>query len=613
MARVQDLSFNLDNQNKKDSSNLASEPESTPLKNLRKQRVQLSWENLTYTVKLKGKSREVLKSVTGYANPGEILTIMGSSGAGKTSFLSLISNQFVPSNNVQVSGNVKFNGEDIKGYDFTSYVRYVMQEDILMPTLTPRESIEFAFWLKYGGSKAAMKDHVDKIIEELNLKKCQYNFIGGLVTRGLSGGERKRVCIATEMIADPSVLILDEPTSGLDSVSAKMVIKLLKQQASKGRTIILTIHQPSRGIYELFDRLILMISGHFIYQGPAMEARSHFDVLGLACPARTHCSDHFMRVLHLKDYNNLNAEETRKVNSMVDNYYRYQMNLIPQPEHKMDGYHHVYKATFFTQFWVLLRRAWINSYRNPFLLGVKVFQAISLGFLVDILYRDLGYGRTQVENRKGVLYYAAMNLVALGSLSNSMTFPIEKPLFLKDYKENQYGVCAYYFSKVLSEVPSQIIPATIFVLVYYFAVDLNTESADKFFINLGFSIFAHMIGSLIGNLSGVLSPNVIAAITIGPAVITPFMMYGGYFSNHESYPEAFAWLGEVSPFSHYFQALCLNEFRGLDMDDGLDPLDELNFSGELWTRAVYLFCIMLGTMVLSLIVLKFIGERYKKH
>jgi ABC-type multidrug transport system ATPase subunit/ABC-type multidrug transport system permease subunit len=576
-------------------------------------KIQLSWSNLSYSVRIKGKRREVLKGVSGYANPSEILAIMGSSGAGKTSLLSMISNQPHSSLHIRTQGDVKFNGVPIKNFNYPSYARYVMQEDILLPTLTARETIEFSYQLKCGGTSRKMTEKVDSIIEELNLKKCQYNYIGGLLTRGLSGGERKRVSIAVEMIASPSILILDEPTSGLDSVSAKMVINLLKTQASQGKTIILTIHQPSRVIFDMFDRLVLMVSGHFVYSGAANQAKIYFDNLGFVCPERSHCSDFFMRMLYLKDSNSLNTEEQSKVTLMIESYKINKMDEIPEFSEEIQKKASNLQASFFVQFFVLLKRAWINSYRNPFLLGVKVFQAISLGFLVDILYHDLGYGRTQVENRKGVLFYSAMNLVALGSLSNSMTFPLEKPLFLKDYKEGQYGVCAYYFSKIISEVPSQIIPAVIFVLVYYFAVDLNLESADKFFINLGFSVYSHMIGSLIGNLSGVMSPSVVAAVTIGPAVITPFMMYGGYFSNHESYPESFAWIGEISPFSHYFQALCINEFRGLDMDSGLDPLDELNFSGELWTRAVYLMCIQIGTIVLSLLVLKFIGERYKNR
>ena len=609
------MSVHSERSHSKDSSEYELEVnqnnETNPLF-IHKDKIQLSWDNLSYFVKTKGTRRQILKEVSGYADPGEVLAIMGSSGAGKTSLLSMISNQPHSSRNVKTEGEVRFNGISIKNYDYTAHARFVMQEDILLPTLTARETIEFSYRLKCGGSKSSMKQKVDKMIEELNLQKCQYNLIGGLITRGLSGGERKRVSIANEMIASPSILILDEPTSGLDSVSAKMVIKLLKNQAALGRTIIMTIHQPSRAIYDMFDRLILMVAGHFVYQGIAHEAKLHFDNLGFQCPERSHCSDHFMKVLYLKDSNNIESKEQDSIDKMLESYKINRMDEIP--EYKKDiSMTSGHSASFFVQFMVLLKRAWINSYRNPFLLGVKVFQAISLGFLVDILYRDLGYGRTQVENRKGVLYYSAMNLVALGSLSNSMTFPIEKPLFLKDYKESQYGVCAYYFSKILSEVPSQIIPATIFVLVYYFAVDLNTESADKFFINLGFSVYSHMIGSLIGNLSGVISPSVVAAITVGPAVITPFMMYGGYFSNHESYPESFAWIGEISPFSHYYQALCINEFRGLDMDEGLDPLDELNFSGELWTRAVYLLCIQVGTMLLSIIVLKFIGERYKNR
>ena len=576
-----------------------------------RENIQLSWKDLSYSVRLKNSTRMILKSSTGHANPGEILAVMGSSGCGKTTLLSLISNQFFLSNKVTVTGSVMMNGENIKNYDYTAYARYVMQEDILMPTLTPREAIEFSIRLKSNRSKNERKNKVNEVIEELNLQKCQYTVVGGLINKGLSGGERKRVSIALEIISDPTIIILDEPTSGLDSVSALMVIKLLKKMALTGRTVVFTIHQPSRVIFDLFDRLILMVAGNFVYQGPANRSKKYFDKQGFVCNSHTNPADHFMRILYVADSANLSEDENTRVNSMIQTYSLNQSGDIKKDFDKIKDTHKAYVAGFFIQFFVLLKRAWINSYRNPFLMGTKAFECISLGILVILVYHDLGFDRKEVDNRKGVLYYSAMSLVALGSLSNCMTFPIEKPLFLKDYKENQYGVTAYYFSKIISELPSQIIPSALYVIVHYHAVNLNTERPSKFFINLGFSVYAHIIASLIGNLAGVISPSIVAAITIGPGVIVPFMMYGGYYSNDESYPKAFAWLSDVSPFSHYYEALCLNEFKGLDMDEGLNPLGDLNFAGKLWTRAVYLMCIMIGLIVLSLLVLKFTAERSK--
>ena len=576
-----------------------------------RENIQLSWKDLSYSVKLKDSTRMILKPATGHANPGEILAVMGSSGCGKTTLLSLISNQVFLTNKVTVTGSVFMNGESIKNYDYTAYARYVMQEDILMPTLTPREAIEFSIRLKSNRSKSDRKEKVNEVIEELNLQKCQYTVIGGIINKGLSGGERKRVSIALEIISDPSIIILDEPTSGLDSVSALMVIKLLKKMANSGRTVVFTLHQPSRAIFDMFDRLILMVAGNFVYQGPANRSKDFFDKQGYVCNAQTNPADHFMRMLYVVDSANLSEDENTRINSMIHSYAHSQSGDPKKEFEKIKDTHKAYIAGFFIQFWVLLKRAWINSYRNPFLMGTKAFECISLGILVILVYHDLGYSRKEVDNRKGVLYYSAMSLVALGSLSNCMTFPIEKPLFLKDYKENQYGVAAYYFSKIISELPSQIIPSALYVIVHYHAVNLNTESSSKFFINLGFSVFAHIIASLIGSLAGVISPSIVAAITIGPGVIVPFMMYGGYYSNRDSYPKSFAWLADVSPFSHYYEALCLNEFRGLDMDEGLDPLGDLNFSGKLWTRGVYLMCIMIGLMFVSLLVLKFIGERSK--
>jgi ABC-type multidrug transport system ATPase subunit len=142
---------------------------------------------------------------------------------------------------------------------------------VLFPTLTCEESIEFAGRLRTNTKGAELKEKVNNVIHDLGLAKCRNTFIGSQTLKGLSGGERKRTAIGVELICNPSILMLDEPTSGLDSFTARKIVDLLVKQSRMGKTVIATIHQPSSQTFALFDKLLLLMDGHVIYQGLAKD------------------------------------------------------------------------------------------------------------------------------------------------------------------------------------------------------------------------------------------------------------------------------------------------------------------------------------------------------
>lgn len=578
----------------------------------------LTWDNISYTVNTKKVHGQILKNVSGYANPREILAIMGSSGSGKTSLLSILSNQIIPHREVDISGDIQLNGENIRNLNYNAFARYVMQQDILLPTQTPREALTFAAIMKVGGNKEFIKKKVNNIIEELMLTKVADNLIGNEVIKGISGGEKKRVCIGIELISEPSVLILDEPTSGLDSITALIVIKLLKTQASKGRTIITTIHQPSTKIFQLFDRLILMVEGNFIYQGRAADSEKYFKEIGEICPELTNPPDHYMRMLYVADRNNLTSAEAEKISLFTSTYKRKEKIACEDGKitinQQIDKNERPYHAGFFVELQQLSKRSFINTLRNPLLLFVKLSQALVMGFLLDILFRDLGYGYVQIKNREGLLYFCIINILMFGSQSNSMTFPIERPLFLKDYKEGVYGVNSFFLAKVVAELPAQIIFTLLYVVVVYFATDLNRESGSQFFVFYGVLLLVHIVGCGYGNLAGVISPNVMAATVWGPTIAAPLMMFAGFFSKGTSLSSAFFWIKYLSGFNFGFEALAINELTDLPYDKNeitTPPLETLGFTGELWKPICSLLLIELGVILIVLVILKILGNSFK--
>ena len=244
-------------------------------------------------------TKEILKGVSGIIEHGKVTAIMGASGAGKTSLLNILSCRVDNGKNIQLGGGVFVNGAPYTFSNFGDFANYVMQNDILMQTLTVRETLEFAANLKLNRTKEEKDAHINKLVSDLKLEKCIDVLIGGTDIKGISGGEKKRTSIAFELISDPQVLFLDEPTSGLDSLTAYVIVWYMKKLSRSGnKTIAMTIHQPSSEIFELFDNLFLLVAGRMIYQGPAKDSTPYFAQMGFNCPEFNNPPDYFMSIMH---------------------------------------------------------------------------------------------------------------------------------------------------------------------------------------------------------------------------------------------------------------------------------------------------------------------------
>ncbi|KAK9727972.1 FAD-dependent urate hydroxylase [Basidiobolus ranarum] len=235
--------------------------------------------------------KQVLNNVHGIVKPGQVMAIMGASGAGKTTFLDILARK---NKSGLVTGDIFVNGSTISDSQFKRVVGYVDQEDTLMPTLTVYETILYSALLRLPRSMSseAKKHRVHQTMSELGILGIKDSFIGDSSSRGISGGEKRRVSIACELVTSPSILFLDEPTSGLDAYNAYNVIECLVTLARNyNRTVIFTIHQPRSNIFTLFDQLVLLADGWMIYSGMASKVRSHFESIGHPCPLGFNIAD----------------------------------------------------------------------------------------------------------------------------------------------------------------------------------------------------------------------------------------------------------------------------------------------------------------------------------
>ncbi|KAJ1915964.1 (ABC) transporter [Tieghemiomyces parasiticus] len=247
----------------------------------------LSFKDVQYTVH----DRTILYGVNGIVRPGEIMAILGASGAGKTTFLDILARR---NKSGTVHGEVLVNGQVVDDEEFKRVVGFVDQEDTLMSTLTVYETILYSALLRLPRdmSRAAKRARVLETMRELGIMHIKDSRIGSSTERGISGGEKRRVSIACELVTSPSILFLDEPTSGLDSYNAYNVVECLVNLArTYNRTIVFTIHQPRSNIFALFDQLVLLAEGYMVYSGPASRTQFYFEGIGHACPLGFNIAD----------------------------------------------------------------------------------------------------------------------------------------------------------------------------------------------------------------------------------------------------------------------------------------------------------------------------------
>ncbi|KAI9225014.1 P-loop containing nucleoside triphosphate hydrolase protein, partial [Blastocladiella britannica] len=254
--------------------------------------------------------KPILKGVNGRFQAGKLTVILGASGAGKTSLLNVIAGETKLGS---LSGNLYLNGQRSTGAAIKSVSGFVHQEDVILGTMTVQEAVTMAAKLRlpHTISEDERARKVDEIIRILGLTECRLSNIGTATEKGISGGQKKRVAMGMEIVSNPSVIFLDEPTSGLDTYTAFAVVKLLKELAASGRTVIATLHQPSSEIFHMIDELCIMSAGGIMYSGPAEASVDYFARAGYQTPTFSNPADFFfMEILGSGDSTTENAPYT---------------------------------------------------------------------------------------------------------------------------------------------------------------------------------------------------------------------------------------------------------------------------------------------------------------
>ncbi|XP_031400088.1 ABC transporter G family member 15 [Punica granatum] len=554
----------------------------------------LVWEDLTVVLPnfSHGPTRRLLQGLHGYAVPGRIMAIMGPSGSGKSTLLDSLAGRL--SGNVIMTGNVLLNGK--KRRIEYGVVAYVTQEDVLLGTLTVRETIRYSALLRLPTSMT--RQEVDEVVEgtimELGLQDCADTVIGSWHLRGISGGEKKRLSIALEILTKPHLLFLDEPTSGLDSASAFFVVQTLRNIARDGRTVISSIHQPSSEVFALFDDLFLLSGGETVYFGEAKMAIEFFAEAGFPCPSRRNPSDHFLRCIN-SDFDVVTATlkgsqrirdaptssdpfmnlATAEIKGLLVQKYR-SSKYAKRAEARIaeittsDGLEVVpprgSQAAWWKQLLTLTRRSLLNMSRDVGYYWLRIIVYLIVSVCVGTIFFDVGNSYTAILARGacGAFISGFMTFMSIGGFPS---FIEEMKVFYRERRNGYYGVAVYIVSNFLSSFPFLVAIASVTGTITYHMVKFRPGFSHYVYFCLNIFSCIAVIESLMMVVAS-LVPNFLMGIVTGAGIIGILMMTSGFFRLLPDLPKPF-WRYPISYLSYgswAIQGAYKNDLIGLEFD-----------------------------------------------
>lgn len=572
--------------------------------------------------------KHLLKNVSGIAYPGELLAVLGSSGAGKTTLLNALA--FRSSTGVQISPSSTrmLNGYAVDATEMQARCAYVQQDDLFIGSLTAREHLIFQAMLRMPRNTPYRQkiQRVEQVIQDLSLGKCQNTIIGvpGRV-KGLSGGERKRLAFASEALTDPPLLLCDEPTSGLDSFMAHSVVQVLKKLSQKGKTVILTIHQPSSELFELFDKILLMAEGRVAFLGTPNEAADFFAYLGAQCPTNYNPADYYVQVLAVMPGKEQESKE--RIAKICDNFAVGRVSReMEQTFQKMavkangvpldEDSNHPYNATWFTQLRAVLWRSWLTVLKEPLLVKVRLIQTTMVAVLIGLIF--LGQQLTQdgVMNINGAIFLFLTNMTFQNVFATINVFTSELPVFMREARSRLYRCDTYFLGKTIAELPLFLTVPFVFTSIAYPLIGLR-PGLHHYLTALAIVTLIANVSTSFGYLISCASSSTSMALSIGSPVIIPFLLFGGFFLNSGSVPVYFKWLSYLSWFRYGNEGLLINQWSDVQAGEiactksnttcpssGRVILETLNFSeADLPLDFIGLILLIVGFRITAYIAL----------
>lgn len=451
-----------------------------------------SWHNVTVTVKDRSTKQplDILSNVNGVVEAGEMIALMGPSGSGKTTLLNVLAHR-AATPNATVQQDLLVNGTPTNLTTFRKLSSYVEQEDALVGSLTVRETLYFAAKLALPSSvtKTERKTRIEGLLSSFGLQNQADTLIGTPIRKGISGGQKRRVSVASQLITSPKILFLDEPTSGLDSAASFEVMSFVRDVAKKHKILVIaSIHQPSTTTFELFDKLMLLSRGKIVYNGTVTAINNYFAQLGYEMPLYTNPAEHVIQLVntdfshdHSKSSDRLahlhtawaKSSTAAAIAARIHETSTTSSALPTRTTHSSQD-----TATPFLVPLTLIHRSFIKSYRDIVAYGIRIAMYIGLAILMGTVWLRLDPVQSNIQAFTNAIFFggAFMSFMAVAYIP---AFLEDLSIYTKERANGLYGPTAFMIANFVIGIPYLFIITILFSVISYWLGNFR-PTADGF-------------------------------------------------------------------------------------------------------------------------------------
>ncbi|KAG7518711.1 ATP-binding cassette sub-family G member 5 [Solea senegalensis] len=547
----------------------------------------LSGSNISYTVServgpwwdlssyRKRWTRQILNDVSFHVESGQIMGILGNSGSGKTTLLDAVSGRI--GHRGTLLGEVFINGRKLKREEYQDCFSYVLQSDNLLSYLTVEETLTYTAQLALRNHSAdAIKKKVSSVMAELSLSHVAHSVIGGRVFPGISGGERRRVSIACQLLQDPRVILLDEPTTGLDSMTANQIVVLLAQLAQRNRIVIVTIHQPRSELFKVFSRIAIMSRGELVFCGQPEEMVDFFSQCGYECPEYCNPFDIYVDFTSVDTRSSEREAATfNRMHEITSSYqgsaiYHSMLGKIVQSLQQEDKPAIPFKSkespSGSAKLEVLLRRTVRNLSRDRMGVLMRLSQNLIYGLFVAffVMRLDNDVSKGAVQDRIGIIYQSIGASPYTGMLNAVALFPALRAISDQESQDGLYSKWQMFLAYIFHILPLSILAIIVFSSFLYWTVGMHPDTI-RFLCFTAVVLVPHIIGELLTVvLLGVVQDPYMVNTGVALLNIAGILVGSGFLRSTQQMPEVFQWLSYLTFQKYSCELLIVTEFHGLE-------------------------------------------------
>ncbi|CAN1287564.1 Pleiotropic drug resistance protein 1 [Linum perenne] len=526
---------------------------------------------------------ELLKGVTGAFRPGVLTALMGVSGAGKTTLMDVLAGRKTGG---YIEGTIMISGYLKKQETFARIAGYCEQTDIHSPHVTVYESLVFSAWLRLSPetNSDTRKMFVEEVMELVELSPLRDALVGLPGVNGLSTEQRKRLTIAVELVANPSIIFMDEPTSGLDARAAAIVMRTVRNTVDTGRTVVCTIHQPSIDIFDAFDELLLLKrGGEEIFVGPIGRHACHLIKYFEAIEGVPKIKDGYNPATWMLEVTSAAQEDTLNVN-FTDIYknselYRRNKDLIKELSTPVPGSNDVYfprkySQSFFTQCLACLKKQHWSYWRNPPYNSVRFLFTMFIALMFGSIFWNLGSkreNRQDIFNSMGSMYAAVLFVGFQNCAGVQPIVSIERTVFYRERAAGMYSELPYAFGQVMIEIPYVLVQTLVYGVIVYAMIGFEW-TAVKFFWYIFYMYFTLLYFTLYGMMTVAITPNHNIAAIISSFFFGLWNLFSGFIVPRNRIPIWWRWYYWACPIAWTLYGMIASQFG--DITETFDGSDE---------------------------------------